>query len=295
MIRVIKNISGAAAMNDFYISFKIDNVTFGVTKISNQIITTTYPKHCHSKNSYEIHYIPFGYGTVIINNTSYEVSPNTLYITGPNVMHEQIPDSQNPMSEYGVYFDVTFKRENVKKKSAVNTFLSNDFWFGQDNQNMILIFKQLFDELTNRFIGYTHNLESLCKMLIISITRNYENTSRSFPLLPEFSQDTARNLTVEDAFLYEYKTLTMDALSKKIGLSKRQTERLLKEQYGKTFLQKRTEARMSAALILLKSDKTVSQVAEIVGYSSSEHFTNAFKQFYGKSPRRYIAANITQS
>jgi AraC-like DNA-binding protein len=124
--------------------------------------------------------------------------------------------------------------------------------------------------------------------LIILIIRNYEKASRSLNILPEFSLDVARNLTVEEAFLYEYKTITMDALSERIGLSKRQTERLLKEQYGKTFLQKRTQARMSAALILLEAGKTITQVAEIVGYSSCEHFTNAFKQFYGKSPRNYI-------
>lgn len=81
----------------------------------------------------------------------------------------------------------------------------------------------------------------------------------------------------------------MDTISERIGLSRRQTERLLKEQYGKTFLQKRTEARMSAALIQLESKKTINQVAEIVGYSSCEHFTNAFKKFYGKSPWSYIA------
>ena len=137
--------------------------------------------------------------------------------------------------------------------------------------------------------GYPYNLEALCKMLIILIIRNYEKTSRSFHTLPKFSPDAARNLAMEEAFLYEYKTLTIDTLSEKIGLSRRQTERLLKEQYGKTFLQKRTQARMSAALILLKS-KTVSETAEIVGYSSCEHFTNAFKNFYGSSPRSYLAS-----
>ena len=170
----------------------------------------------------------------------------------------------------------------------VNTFLSTTCWFGQDSQNIVTIFKQIFDELSNRFTGYTHNVEALCKMLIILIIRNYENYSHSFNILPEFSLNTTRNLTIERAFLYDYSTLTLDMLSEKIGLSNRQTERLLKEQYGKTFLQKRTEARMSAALILLENKKPIGQIAEMLGYSSCEHFSNAFKQFYGKSPRNYL-------
>ena len=102
-------------MMDLYISFTIDAVEFVVTNISNQIITSVYPKHCHGKNSYEIHYIPFGYGTVIIDEQSYAISPNTLYITGPNIMHEQLPDRQEPMCEYGINFDVYFKNEKIKK------------------------------------------------------------------------------------------------------------------------------------------------------------------------------------
>jgi AraC-like DNA-binding protein len=277
-------------MKDLEISFKIDDVSFAVTNISNKLITSAYPRHCHGKNSYEVHYIPIGYGTVIVDNVPYSISPNTLYITGPNVMHEQISDQQEPMSEYGINFDVVCRNENAGKGGKIGLFLANDFWFGQDSQNMAVVFRQIFDELTNRYTGYVSSLEALCKMLIILIVRNYEKASRSFSIVPGFSLNTARNLTVEEAFLYEYKTITMDSLSEKIGLSRRQIERLLKEQYGKTFLQKRTEARMSAALILLESKKTVSQVAELVGYSSCEHFTHAFKQFYGKSPRDYMAA-----
>lgn len=143
-------------MKDLCIEFKIDDVKFVVTSISNKLITSTYPKHCHSKNSYEIHYIPSGYGSVIVDDISYEIGPNTLYTTGPGVFHEQIPNQDEPMSEYGINFDVFFKSEKVKKSSAVHTFLSNTFWLGQDNQNLIIIFKQIFEELSNRFTGYTY-------------------------------------------------------------------------------------------------------------------------------------------
>ena len=43
----------------------------------------------HSSNSYEIHYIPKGKGTLISNQCSYELYPNILYTTGPHVEHQQ--------------------------------------------------------------------------------------------------------------------------------------------------------------------------------------------------------------
>lgn len=45
-------------------------------------------RHSHSHNSYEIHYVEEGYGKVLIDNRVYELSHNTVYITGPNIDHE---------------------------------------------------------------------------------------------------------------------------------------------------------------------------------------------------------------
>jgi AraC-like DNA-binding protein len=88
--------------------------------------------------------------------------------------------------------------------------------------------------------------------------------------------------------LYEYNTLTLEILSSRLGLSRRQTERLLKDQYGKTFQQKRTEARMSAATVLLRSSsQSISDISDQLGYSSVEHFSNAFRKYWDMGPRDF--------
>ena len=51
-------------------------------------------------------------------------------------------------------------------------------------------------------------------------------------------------MIIEDYFLYEYQNLSLEELAVKLGLGTRQTERLLPKHYGKTFLQKKTEARI---------------------------------------------------
>ena len=93
---------------------------------------------------------------------------------------------------------------------------------------------------------------------------------------------------IEEYFLYQYRSLSLEDLAKRLGLSTRQTERLLQKQYGKTFLQKKTEARMSAAAILLSNaEYSITSIAEELGYSSIEHFTSAFRNYYDMSPRQY--------
>ena len=54
------------------------------------------------------------------------------------------------------------------------------------------------------------------------------------------------------------------------------------------FQQKKTEARMSAAVILLSNkNKSITSIAEELGYSSAEHFSSAFHKYYEMSPREY--------
>ncbi len=58
------------------------------------------------------------------------------------------------------------------------------------------------------------------------------------------------------------------------------------------FQNKKTEAKMSAASIMLRSqDMTVTQIADELGYSSVEHFSVAFRKYYGMSATKYRANN----
>ncbi len=96
------------------------------------------------------------------------------------------------------------------------------------------------------------------------------------------------SIIIEDYFLYHYQQLSLEELADKLGLGTRQTERLLLKHYGKTFLQKKTEAKMSAASQLLTdTTQSITSIAEDLGYSSIEHFSSAFKKYYQKSPRQY--------
>ncbi|MGN0699558.1 MAG: helix-turn-helix domain-containing protein, partial [Oscillospiraceae bacterium] len=82
---------------------------------------------------------------------------------------------------------------------------------------------------------------------------------------------------VEEYFLYSYRNGTHSELAGMLNLSIRQTQRFLSQKYGRTFQQLKTESRMSSAQMpLLNSDRTISDIAELFVYYSSEHFCAAF-------------------
>ncbi|WP_277408315.1 AraC family ligand binding domain-containing protein [Lacrimispora xylanisolvens] len=89
---------------DLNIKIGIDDTTFLVLNIVFERFLRSMPRHSHGNNSYEIHYIPYGHGKVNIDDQIYNITPNTLYMTGPHVEHEQIPLKNDPMAEYCIYF-----------------------------------------------------------------------------------------------------------------------------------------------------------------------------------------------
>lgn len=280
--------------SDLNIQFSIENIQFIALNLVNERFFRSIPSHSHSSNSYEIHYIPYGYGTAIIEGKKYDITPNTLFITGPHIEHAQEPLAEDPMVEYCIYLKVNSQKGQNTSASQVSTFINTSFWYGQDSQNMLPLMQQLFYELEVHPIAYQFEVQTLLQQCIIKMVRNYLSTNSAISkphvqsLFGHSNLFDQKYIIIEECFLYEYQDITLQKLADRLGLGIRQTERLLKGQYGKTFLQKKTEARMSAAAILLKNPKkSITSISSDLGYSTVEHFSNAFKRFYHCSARDY--------
>lgn len=288
---------------DLNIQFTMEQTRFTVLNLIYERFLRSIPNHSHSDNSYEIHYVPYGYGTAHINGKAYAITPNTLYVTGPHIEHTQEPLKSDPMVEYCIYIKIEKLKTHASlrsKKTITNAFQEVSFWYGQDSQNILPLMQQLFFELSAKPSGYHIQVETLLKQCIVSMIRNYEG---GLPLhekakvqspLERSNLYDQKYIVLEECFLYEYQEITLEKLARRLGLGIRQTERLLKEHYGKTFLQKKTDAKMSAAVILLKdSSKSITAVSSELGYSAVEHFSAAFKRHYHVSARDYRKGGIS--
>lgn len=276
---------------DLNLSFTIENVEFTVISICLEKLPLLMPMHSHSKHSYEIHYIPYGYGTLRAEGNIYPIAPGTLFVTGPGVEHEQISVPETPMTEYCIYLKLrSADKRKRTERSLTEVFAAHPFWFGQGDTSIREWMSLLIRELENRQTGYELMLQSLLQQIIVMLVRGYTDS------LPAEADRSGKSLnpadltylTIEEAFLYHYHDITLESLACQIGLSTRQTERLLQIHYHKTFMEKKTEARMSAACSLLRgTNASVSSVAETLGYSSAEHFSTAFRNYHHMTPSAF--------
>lgn len=273
---------------DMDIQFTLDNARIQALNIIFERFTRTIPAHSHGSDCYEIHYIPFGYGKLKADGQFYDITPGTLFVTGPRVVHGQTPLLSDPMQEYCVYFKVRRSPKSSAPSPLLDTFLATPFWIGRDMQNIHGLMRQLFSELAERYTGYQEQVRLLLSQLVILTVRNYQQCPVSRTDFSRSNLADAKSVIIEEYFLYEYPSLSLSDLAGRLGLSPRQTQRLLLKFYGKTFQEKKTEARMSAAAILLADrQRSITSIAEALGYSCAEHFSCAFRKYYQVSPGRY--------
>lgn len=82
----------------------------------------------------------------------------------------------------------------------------------------------------------------------------------------------------------------VETLSEKVGISRVHLNRKLKELIDSSPSALIKSVRMKqAAVLLIKSDATVAEIAYSVGFTSPAYFTSNFSQFYGMTPKELVA------
>lgn len=284
---------------DLHISFPFENCSVTIINVLYGKFDHSIPPHSHANDCYEIHLIASGYGQLLVNNIRYDLIPGSLFITGPNINHEQVPVFPDSMVEYCIYSEVKRKKNHFDTNIILDRLIDNPFLFGNDNGKILEIMKEIFRELDTKALGYQKQVELLFSTALINMMRGFmqdhalqnHQTANISPETTPLSEQT-RSTLIEDAFMTNYNTISLTDLATLLCLSRRQTERLIQKLYGKTFQEKKLEARMSAASLMLKSNKlSITDIAEATGYSTQEYFSNSFRKYYGYSPRQYRLQN----
>ena len=241
--------------------------------------------HRHSNTSYEIHYARQGVGSATVDGVTYPVGQGTLYVTGRDIEHAQRCDPERPIVEYCLYLNC--RRTD---QGALALFADTAFWIGEDDGTVFPLLQQLIDEYRRPQPDSAELLEAVLRQIVVRLTRLYRR--RALPVTPPESvhAPTRANtlFTLEEAFLFHYRTLTLPDLASLLNLSVRQTQRVLQANFGMSFSRKLAEARMAAACqFLTGTDLSVTDISERTGFSSIEHFSAAFHRIMGCSPRKY--------
>lgn len=277
-------------METYYFSrpFTIADMLITPIYVRAEQLQPSIPAHQHSVSSYEFHYCKSGSGHLIVDDQTYLVEPNTIYMTGPAVIHAQLSTKESPIIEHCLFLDCKCSESAVT--NPLHLFAKTHFWIGKDSNILSPILETLLTENRNPSIDTVEFSEILLRQFILQLVRIYRESIFTFHPNSAYSiRSSAINITlIDDVFCYQHKNLTLNMLAGMLNLSVRQTQRLLQKYFGKTFSQKLTEARIAEAMQLLRNtDSSITEISEHLGFSSIEYFSSTFRKLMNCSPREY--------
>lgn len=260
------------------------------------------PAIIHSHTFFELIFVYEGVCEQVISNNKKNLSMGDICIVPPGIKHS-----------IGVFDDSIVFNCLIRKSTLHNiffNFLSNPnilsaFFINNiysENGNDYIIFHTGNDYEIQRGILYMYK-ESLEKSLywdqMISYTlmlifglliRNYEKSIE----LPTFMQKAdVQRFALLQYVQDHFSTITLNDVAEKFHYTPEYTSRLFKSTTGRSFTQILQQVRLERAQVLLQNTNlSVANIANQIGYETTEHFIRIFKKQMHMTPTEYRRKGI---
>lgn len=217
---------------------------------------------------------------ISVAGISYDILPNTVIIIDSSVSHCLYANGEEYMDDW-IRFQLSHEERQEMEELEVPFNVPVTL---NDDDTLELLIKsacQMFDNENLDKKRIQHNL-LMAMLLYIGGVGKKSRSEKKIPYEAEL-----RKLRKE---IYENPGVERSApqIAKELNLSVGYLNKIYNELFGTSYMKDVFSSRMEyAQTLLLKSDKTVNEIAELCGYNSSEHFSRSFKKYSCKSPLQY--------
>lgn len=234
----------------------------------------------HSHNHAELFYIIGGKGQFLINDQLYPVNTNHLVIINPNVIHTEVSLNAQPL-EY-IVLGVEGIELSIRGTSN-GPFCILDH---SENPDIASCLRNILREMEQKQPGYEDICQAFLEILIIHLMRT---TGLSVP--PEGSAfSTNRQCAAVRRYidLHFKEALTLEQLAEECHMNKYYLSHAFKREFGISPVNYMISRRIEESKYLLtETDLSMSQIAQLLGFSSLSYFSQVFRRTQSVSPKEY--------
>ena len=234
----------------------------------------------HTHNHVELFYIIGGKGQFLINDELYPVNTNHLVIINPNVIHTEVSLNAQPLEYIVLGVDGI---ELSIKDSSNGQFCILDHYESLDIASCL---RNILREMELKQPGYEDICQAYMEILIIRLMRN---TSLSVPAesvsIAGNRQCTAIRRYID---LHFKEPLTLDFLAAEAHINKYYLSHAFKREYGISPINYMNYRRIEESKYLLaETDLSLSQISQLLGFSSLSYFSQVFRKTQKIPPLEY--------
>lgn len=290
LISISDEASVEVLTNTEFKSIKLDN-PFNYSNISSSLdISEIYTKFYQEKGTnynfsgekhsyWELTYVDKGELLTTIDGVSYHLKQGDLIFYAPMQFHTQSTFEKISSSYLTINFKMNFNHADLLCNKIFS--LKRDSYF---------IVTRLIEELSNDNL-YSDDL-SLCylKELIIQMLRLDNSHFHSKPTT--HMQQTYENELLNDILLYIddniYEKISVSTLCDHFCISTSMLHSLFRKNMNNTAKNYINELKLSKSKELIRnSTHTLSEISEMLGFSSIHYFSKKFKSYFNISPTEY--------
>lgn len=248
----------------------------------------------HKHDFYELSYVYSGEYINELASEQFLQKPNTLTLMGPEAIHSSSIKSKND-----IVFNVLIERSVAEKIFISILSKNNPFYkffldsvYGINDLKPFLMFNcsEKLTHLVHEIIAeYFDKQEFFEDIILVKLTELFIEVARNH----EFSSDVHDNENHLSTQLLSYiqdhySTVTLDDLASTFNYSASYISRMIKTHAHKNFSELIQDIRLdNACNYLRKSELTVHNIMNLVGYGDINHFNKIFRIKYDTSPSRY--------
>lgn len=240
-------------------------------------INYNFPGETHPY--WELTYVDKGVLSTTVDGKDYELKQGDLIFYAPLQFHTQSTLDKNSSSYLTINFNMDFNHHELLCNKVFNL-----------QRESYSVVSNLIKELSNDSI-YSNDL-ALCylKQLIIQTLRLENSCSQSRPTT--HMQQTYENQLLNDIIKFIYDNIdskiSIDTLCTHFCISTSMLHSLFKKNMNNTVKNYINELKLNKSKELIKSSTyTLSEISEILGFSSIHYFSKKFKSSFGVSPTEY--------
>lgn len=234
----------------------------------------------HTHNHMELFYIVGGNGQFLIQDQLYPVNANNLVIINPHVTHTEVSLNAQPL-EY-----IVLGIEGVELAGSDH---SNGQFSILDHFESVEItgcLRNILREMEQKNTGYEDVCQAYMEILIIRLMRN---TALAVPTAPQAASGNRQCAAVKRYIDIHFKeALTLEQLAEEAHMNKYYLSHSFKKEYGISPVNYLISRRIDESRYLLaETDLSMSQIAQLLGFSSLSYFSQVFRRTQDISPMEY--------
>lgn len=246
-----------------------------------------------ARNHYLFHYVISGTGTLMAddskgNTKTYSVKSMQGFMIFPGQITTYIADKELPWEYVWVEFD-GLRAKSIAESAGLT--MDTPIYHAQS--------KSLREDMMNEMLYMTQNRESSPFHLIghLYLFLDYMMRSSAGTNIQKGSQ--LRDFYIHEALNFMehnfQNDISVEDVAAVCGLNRSYFGKIFKQAVGKSPQEFLLSYRMAKAAELLKLTQfSIGDISQAVGYDNQLHFSRAFKNIYGVSPREWRNRNRIQ-